>query len=170
MLTIARDRLPAARLIQQDMRLFRSPGRYDVVLCLFDAINHLTKFSDWRKVFRNAHRHLNDNGVFIFDINTEHRLSLQVSELPWVHEFGENLLLVDAGPLRGAVVNWNLRIFEHQGNNQYILHEANIPEAAFPVDRITAELKKTFRSVRIHDPERSRPSTRSERLFFVCTR
>ncbi len=99
MLTIARDRLPAARLIQQDMRLFRSPGRYDVVLCLFDAINHLTKFSDWRKVFRNAHRHLNDNGAFIFDINTEHRLSLQVSELPWVREFGENLLLVDAGPV-----------------------------------------------------------------------
>ena len=79
-------------------------------------------------------------------------------------------MVVDTGPLRGAVVNWNVRIFEHQGDNQYMLYEANIPEISFPPERITAELKNIFRSVQIHDPERSRPSNRSERLVYVCTR
>ena len=40
----------------------------------YDTINHLTLFSDWKKVFRNVSDHLKDNGLFVFDINTLHKL------------------------------------------------------------------------------------------------
>ena len=29
---------------------------FDVVLCVFDSINHLVRFSDWERVFDRARR------------------------------------------------------------------------------------------------------------------
>jgi hypothetical protein len=49
-----------------------------------------------------------------------------------------------------------------------LLHEENIQEAAFPTSKIVAALKVYFRRVTVIDTERSRPSTHSERLYFVC--
>jgi hypothetical protein len=45
-----------------------------MVLLLFDSANHMTSYSHLRRVFRNARRHLNDNGYFIFDFLTERGL------------------------------------------------------------------------------------------------
>jgi SAM-dependent methyltransferase len=92
MLSIARKRLPKIPFFRQDMTKFSIPRKFDAILCVYDSINHLKNFSDWRKVFARSKFHLNKNGVFIFDVNTEHKLK-SFSESPaWIHKFGKNYL------------------------------------------------------------------------------
>ena len=51
MLSVARKKVPRLKLFRQDMVDFRIDGRFDVIICVFDSINHVRRFSEWKKVF-----------------------------------------------------------------------------------------------------------------------
>jgi len=65
----ARERKLAMRVIQADMRDFRLPEPVDLILCEFDAINHVPRHSDFRRVAMAVARALNPDGWFFFDAN-----------------------------------------------------------------------------------------------------
>ena len=67
MLSIARKKVRRARLFRQNMVDFQIDDRFDVIFCVFDSINHVRRFSEWKKVFANTRRHLTPAGCFIFD-------------------------------------------------------------------------------------------------------
>ena len=168
MLSIAKRKVPQARLSRQDMVRFRLPERFDVICCVFDSINHILSFAHWKKLFANAGRHLSDQGVFIFDINTQKKLDRHIAEPPWVHEFGNNFLVMEITAAPRHASNWNIKVFERTQANRYLLHEENIQEASFPMNKIVSALRKHFRQIEIIDTDRRRPSSESERLYFVC--
>lgn len=71
MLAAARKKLPEGiRLYEADMSNFALNARFDAVICVYHGINHLLRFSDWKRFFECAYRHLNDGGVLVFDIFT----------------------------------------------------------------------------------------------------
>jgi len=148
---------------------FRIDGRYDVIFCVFDSINHVKRFSDWKKVFTAVRRHLSPGGCFIFDINTQRKLERLIAEPPWVHWFGRNLLIIDVTALPSGGSNWNVKVFEHLNGSRYALHEEDIVEVSFPSQQIVAALRAHYVKVRVVDSDRSRPSAKSERLIFTCT-
>lgn len=77
MLSIAYNKLrkyPNIKVLNQDMTEFNLNKKYDAILCLCDSMNYITKDEDLVRVFKNAYSHLNDDGVFIFDINSYYKL------------------------------------------------------------------------------------------------
>ena len=169
MLEIAARKVPHVRLIRADMTEVDLEEQFDVVLCVYDSINHLLQFAEWEKVLDRARAHLDDGGLFVFDVNTERRLASFVP-LPAVTEwFGDNnLMVMDVVDGGEGVFVWSIRIFEHLGKGSYRLHTEDIREVAFPAQRIRRGLQKQFRRVWTYDEERSRPSPASGRLHFVC--
>jgi len=170
MLSVARKKLPVARFYQTSMAPFELGERFDVIICVFDSINHLLSFVDWKRVFRSAARHLTDDGLFLFDINTERKLQRHIQEPPWVKPFDGNLLVMDITDAGHGVSNWNIKVFARQTKNSFRLFEEDIQEISFPSTRIREALLEKFKSVKIIDPMRRRPSGRSEKLYFVCKR
>jgi SAM-dependent methyltransferase len=168
MLSIARKKVPGARLSRQNMVRFRLRETFDVICCVYDSINHVLSFDDWKRLFANVDRHLPATGAFIFDINTQRKLDRHIAERPWVHKFGNNLLIMKVTAARNKASNWNIKIFERTKGKRYLLHEENIKEASFPVWNIVNALRAHFRRVEVIDPDRNRPSSKSERLYFVC--
>jgi SAM-dependent methyltransferase len=69
----AREKARAAgvpiKVIQGGMRTFRLPERGDLVLCRFDALNHVPRKSDLRLVVKSVARALRLGGYFYFDVN-----------------------------------------------------------------------------------------------------
>lgn len=77
MLTIAYDKLSRfknIKLIKQNMINFDISSKFDVILCICDSINYINDYRDLCKTFTNIRKHLNDGGLFIFDINSYHKL------------------------------------------------------------------------------------------------
>ncbi len=169
MLSIARHKVPRAKLFRQDMVDFQIDGRFDVICCVFDSINHVRRFADWKRVFARVRRHLSPGGCFIFNINTQRKLERHIAEPPWVHPFGKNLLIMAVTALPNRASNWNIKVFEHLSANRYLLHEEDIVEVSYPLEQIVAALLTHFAKVRVIDPERNRPTAKSERLFFIAT-
>jgi SAM-dependent methyltransferase len=65
----SRERKLALRVIRVDMRDFRLPEPVDLILSECDAINHVPRRSDLRRVTAAVARALNPGGWFYFDVN-----------------------------------------------------------------------------------------------------
>jgi len=150
------------------MASFELGQKFDVIICVFDSINHILSFADWGRVFRRVARHLAQGGLFLFDINTERKLRRHIREPAWVKQFDGHLLILDGADAGRGVSNWNIKIFERQTKDIYKLFEEDIQEISFPVGRIREALLEKFKAVKIIDPGRRRPSEMSETLYFLC--
>jgi SAM-dependent methyltransferase len=65
----ARSAGVAVRVIRADMRNFRLPQPVDLVTCEFDALNHVPRRSDLRRVLKAVSAALVPGGYFVFDVN-----------------------------------------------------------------------------------------------------
>jgi len=99
MLSVARRKVPKAKLFRQNMVDFKIADQFDVVCCVYDTINHVQRFSQWKRLFANVCRRLAPGGCFIFDINTQRKLQRVIAAPPWVHRFEKNLLIIDVTAL-----------------------------------------------------------------------
>jgi len=58
----------------------------------------------------------------------------------------------------------------HRRGNRYGLYEEDIKEISFPENKIRSALRKRFTNVKVIDAAQRAPSTKSDRLYFVCKR
>ncbi|HMQ70256.1 MAG TPA: class I SAM-dependent methyltransferase [Ignavibacteria bacterium] len=168
MIMIAKKKLPRADLSVEDIRKYEFDRKFDLILCLYDTINHITLFSDWKKIFKNTSEHLNANGLFVFDINTIFKLDYFTAISPIVHEFGKNYLIINIDKAGINLYNWNLKMFEKVRSNNYKLIETNIKESSFALIRIKTELEKYFNILKIEDDTGRSIKENSGRVFFIC--
>lgn len=66
-LKLARKKAPKAKFAEGDMRNFSLGKKFDLVLCLFTAINYNLSIRDLTSTLVNFKRHLNENGLIVFD-------------------------------------------------------------------------------------------------------
>jgi len=170
MLSVAARTVPAARLVQADITAFALPARFDVVMCMFDTLNHVTTVDGWNSLFRCAHEHLSDGGLFIFDVNTSGRLQRLAGAPPYLDEFDGNVVVMTVRSARDGLVLWETRIFEHQKDDIYRLHDEPIYELGLPVAQIRAALAGRFELMEEESLDGSPVSDSSDRLFFVYRR
>jgi len=170
MLSVAARTVPAARLVQADITAFALPARFDVVMCMFDTLNHVTTVDGWNSLFRCAHEHLSDGGLFVFDVNTSGRLQRLAGAPPYLDEFDGNVVVMTVRSARDGLVLWETRIFEHQKDDIYRLHDEPIYELGLPVAQIRAALAGRFELMEEESLDGSPVSDSSDRLFFVYRR
>jgi SAM-dependent methyltransferase len=152
MLAIAREKVPTARLVEGDMSSFALGEQFDVIVCVFDSLNHLLTFEAWESTFATVHDHLHSGGLFIFDVNTVGEFRRLGEEGAYVHDFDDNVLIMDVSLDEGfdsdrnggGLSHWDIRIFEDVGESQYLLHHEIISELAVPLTQLRASLASRF--------------------------
>jgi SAM-dependent methyltransferase len=170
MLSVAARTAPGARLLHGDMTSFTLPDRFDVVMCMFDTLNHVTTLEGWLRLFRCVHEHVSDDGLFIFDVNTTGRLQRLKGAPPYLDEFDETVVIMTVRSARDSLALWETRIFEHQADDLYRLHYEPIYELGVPVAQIRGALAGQFELLEEESLDGSPVSDSSDRLFFVYRR
>ncbi len=167
MLASAVRNVATASLVEADITTFSLGTRFDVVICVFDTLNHVPTFDSWRKVFGQVHAHLADGGLFVFDVNTVGRLR-RLSQAPgYVEDFGPHTLIMDVTPGGGDLSLWDVRIFEQVDGDQFRLHHERIPELGVPLTMIHEALAANFELLEATDPDGGRATGESNRVDFV---
>ncbi len=170
MLAKAAAAVPSATLVNADMTKIGLGTRFDVVICMFDTLNHLPEFASWLELFDRVHEHLADGGLFVFDVNTTGRLRGLSRALPYAQDFGDHTLIMNISAAHGNVVLWETKIFERLtgGDDLYRLHHEKIYELAVPLDTIREALSLHFEVLEETDLENGPVSDESERIYFAC--
>jgi SAM-dependent methyltransferase len=169
MLAVARKKLPEGiPLYEADMSSFALNARFDAVICVYNGINHLLRFSDWERFFECAYRHLNDGGVLVFDIFTIDDLKIIAGIPETVQQFGENYLRMRVRASAEAVFDWNIEL-ELQGNGRHELLTEVIRTASFPPEKIREALSERFVDIQIFESDGAISET-GTRIWFACTK
>jgi len=170
MLEIARRRCPHARLHLDDMTTFSLREQFDVVLCVFDTLNHVSTFDGWKSLFERVSTHLVDGGIFIFDINTLGRFRRLADMAPWVHDFDGHTLIMNVEFVDDVHSEWDIRVFEHLQDKNYVLHHELIVELGVRLQQVRDALALDFDLVEETDPTGAAPTDESDRAYFVYQR
>ena len=170
MLAVARTKVPTAQLIEGDMSSFALGQRFDVVVCVFDSLNHLLSFAEWVSMFAAVEDHLVEGGLFIVDVNTLGELRRLGEEPPWVYEFDEHVLIMDVALAGDGLSWWDIRIFEHVGESQYLLHHEEIGELGVELSRLRTALESRFVVLEEVDEVGDPPTDESVKAHFALRR
>jgi len=140
MLAICASKVPGARLVEGDMRSFDLGEQFDVVVCVFDTVNHLLDVPSWISLIGCAHRHLTAGGLFVLDVNTVGELRRLGDEPPWVYDFDGGTAVIDVTFAQGdgglGLTDWDVRIFERVTATRFELHHERIGELALPLAQV----------------------------------
>jgi SAM-dependent methyltransferase len=167
MLAVARKAMPDALLVRGDMTAFSLPARFDVVICMFDTLNHVPSFDGWLSLFSCVHEHLAEGGLFIFDVNTAGRLRRLDGAPPFLDEFDGNMVIMTVRSAHDGLSLWETRIFDRQHDDIYKLHHERIYELGVPLAVIRAALAGRFELLEEASLDGSPVSDESDRVFFA---
>jgi ubiquinone/menaquinone biosynthesis C-methylase UbiE len=74
MLEVAKNKVSEAKVsvefLLSDMRKFSLPEKVDLTVSLYDSLNYITNPKELVRVFARVKANLNQNGFFMFDMNT----------------------------------------------------------------------------------------------------
>lgn len=176
MLAVAAANVPDAGLVLGDMACFSFGRTFDAVVCVFDTLNHLLTFEDWRSTFDSVGDHLAPGGLFVFDVNTVGELRRLGEDPPAVYDFGRGVAIVDVAFAHdgedGGLSQWDIRIFEDGGGDidgcDYRLHRELIGELGVSLDRICTEVESRFDLLELTDGDRFVATDDSVKAHFVC--
>ena len=68
MLKIAKQKASNAKFLEGSMQTFKSKEKFDIITCLFTAINYNKNISELETTIKNFYNLLNKGGILIFDL------------------------------------------------------------------------------------------------------
>lgn len=141
MLDYAKENAPAVEFIHADARNFNIGEKFNAVVCLFDSINHLLCENDVLKVFKNIYEHLEENGIFVFDVNSlSSSIDVDLSDFSAVED---NEVFISQGVYNSIekLITYNLTAFIKE-NNKWIRYDNKIYERYYEEKLLISLLKK----------------------------
>lgn len=165
MLKFAKKKLPDVKFVNADMVNFSLNERYDVIIIAYDTINHILNEDDWCQTFNNVYNHLNEGGVFLFDCNTQEKLSFMADNArPGIKRSKNGYIVMDV--VYEAPI-YKYKLFFINKNKKYTLKTEDIGEIA--VSKLkTKKMLGLFKKIYIDEWKGDLPSKKTERMFFLC--
>jgi hypothetical protein len=139
-----------------------------VITCLYDSVNHLLSFDDWKKFFDESFHHLNLNGLFIFDINTLNKLEELQQESTLEKTVGDKTFIMKVTTSPEGIYNWNIQIIKRNLDNSIEKYEENIKETSFRIKEISDYLLGNFKSIKVVDIDGFESNDNTKRVYFIC--
>ncbi|MGN1417722.1 MAG: class I SAM-dependent DNA methyltransferase, partial [Acutalibacteraceae bacterium] len=119
----------------QELDLF---GTVDAAVCTLDSINHVTEESAIREIFRRVSLFMNDQGIFIFDVNTPYKHESILSDNTFVYDM-ENVFCVWQNTYneKDRSVRVSLDIFEKDDDDDvYYRRSEEFSERSYELEKI----------------------------------
>ncbi|WP_308618982.1 methyltransferase domain-containing protein [uncultured Eubacterium sp.] len=173
MLEIASNRFFEAgnnfSLLKAKMQEFELSEKADACICCLDSINHLNNIDDVQAAFKNVYDSLNNNGLFVFDVNTVYKHNEVLADNTFVFDEDDYYLVWDNEAVDDRTVRILLDMFLFNGEN-YDRFSEEFEETAYSVEELSTLLKNSgFVDIKVYDElSYDEPKNDSERLYFVC--
>ncbi|SFL65685.1 class I SAM-dependent DNA methyltransferase [Salibacterium qingdaonense] len=163
------DRGFSPSLYHEDMRTFRLPASYDVVISFCDSLNYITEESDLHHTFNTFYEHLNEGGSLVFDVHSTDYVKEVLQDFSFADAAGDAAYIWNVIPTgRELEVQHDLSLFIHRGDNAYERFDERHLQRTFPISTYCTILKTCgFELCGIYgdftwDP----PGEETDRIFF----
>jgi len=160
-LEVARKVIPDAKLFAQSMDNFNINKKFDVIFSVHECINEVKYYKNWESTFRHAHEHLQEKGLFIFDMRTEKHLEDMKRQIVKLEETPTGYVY-DNTIVQGNKLTWDTTYFKKVKEGLYKIEKDRYDELIYPVEKVRKSLAKRFNIIKIKFFEDKR------KVMFVC--
>ncbi len=170
MLEKAEVNLNKKELVLWNMTNFDLKKTFDTVLCNYNSICHLLTWKEWQEFFDMTSKHLEKDGLFIFDINTLYEFDSITNDFAQFYNFDNDTVCLEMHK-KDWIYEWLVKIFKKSEDweKKYDLIEEVVKENSFPINKIKKELKeKGFKIMEMIDYHYWEVTAQSERVYFIC--
>ncbi len=168
----AQENRSSVRYYVQDAAELELGETFDLIVSLFDSLNNITAPARFAEAMRRAYQHLNSNGVFIFDLNTEYA---------FVRKFFDQTQLDERAPLRyrwrsqydkaTRLCTVQMEFWVREGETERYFTEVHTQRAYSEQEVRTMLYDAGFPEVHLFDAYTLHPpERRSDRVFYVALR
>ncbi|HSP47815.1 MAG TPA: class I SAM-dependent methyltransferase [Clostridiaceae bacterium] len=172
MLTIASEKLERLGVSYEGfcipMEEMRFSKTFSLVTSILDSVNYLIEEGAVERFFKAVFDHLEDDGLFVFDINSPYKLREVLGNNEYLYT-GDDIVYTWENFLEGDLLEMQLNFFIRKGT-LYERVEEHHTERVFSEKELSDILLRTgFKSVTTYDgytPERVTETT--ERITFVA--
>lgn len=169
MLEIAKAKLVGVELYEDDTTSFNLDKKFDVIICVFDSLNHLLTFQQWEQFFDRTKEHLNDNGLFIMDVNTISKLDKLSSLSAFRLDLKNGYQIARVAKEPNGIYHWLMDVYVTNNNAIPEVIKNDIPETAFSLQQTEEALRQRFVAVERFTPDATVADELADRIYFACT-
>lgn len=153
-----------------DMCVINLEKEFDVVLCNYNSICHLTSWKEWQDFFTNASKHLKKWGLLIFDINTVWEFENISRDFAQFYNIGDDTICLEMQKT-AWLYEWIVKMFVKNMHWNYDLHIEKILEVSFQIKKIKQELiEQNFEIIHLEDFHKWVIDAESERVYFIASK
>ncbi len=157
----------------QDMREFELYGTVRGVVSICDSMNYILEEEELSEVFRLVHNYLDNEGIFIFDMNTMYKYKTILAD----HTFAEDretssFIWENFYDEEEAINQYDLSLFVQEEDGRYRKYEETHLQRAYEQRKVEELLRKSgLELLHVYDAfTKEIPAENSERIYFVCRR
>ena len=156
--------------INRDMSRFESNVMFDLAICCFDGMNHITDPEKLNDVFINVSKCISPGGLFIFDLNSAYKFNRIYSDNVYYESY-DDLTYIWQNNYNNetGMASFELTFFQKDTDGKYIRYDETIYEKYYSTKAIdkaskASGLKKTavYNGYSFNEPDR-----RSQRLLYI---
>ncbi len=172
MLMVAREKSEGMDILylNQDMCDFELYGTVDFIVSSLDCVNYITDKRDLLKVMKLVNNYLEPGGLFIFDINTRHKLENIIGNNTFILE-NEDIFCSwqNEYDKKRKICDFYLTFF-CKDKEGYVRFDEQHSERAYEIEEIKTIIEKSgMKLLKVyHDHSFENPAKDSGRVFFVA--
>ena len=155
--------------LNQDMREFELYGTVRAVISLCDTMNYLTEYDDLVNVCRLVNNYLDPNGIFLFDLKTDHYFKSigcqsfcdadeEVSFI-WDNDYDEEK----------RINSYALTLFVQEEDNRYERFDEYHEQRAFSIDEVRCAIEESGMIFLSAIDKNGAPATKdTDRVYIIA--
>lgn len=157
----------------QDMRELELYGTVSAVVSVCDSINYILEEEELVQVFRLVNNYLEENGIFIFDLNTEYKYQELLGDNVIAENRQEASFIWENYYYKEEKINeyqLTLYVKEEKKENGFIRYEETHFQRAYSLETIKQLLQKAgMEYVTAYDAfTKQPPKLKSERIYIIA--
>lgn len=175
MLEIARDKMQELGLdilyLMQDMREFELYGTVNAVVSICDSMNYILEYEDLVKVIKLVNNYLEQDGYFIFDLNTPYKYREQLGDQTIAEDREEISFIWDNYFDQETGINeYDLSIFIRESDGRYRKYEETHYQRAYKLSEIQKAIEQAgMEYITAYDAfTKEPPKPDSERIYIIA--
>ena len=157
------------KILCQDMTNLNLNRKFDLITCVLDSSNYIIEESKFIDYIKSVKNHLNDEGIFIFDINSYYKLSTILGNNTYTYN-EEEVFYVWENNFQDDLLSMYLTFFVKENNNDlYERFEEEHLEKAYKEEFIEKTLKSLDLKIigKFDGYSKNEVNSTTERIVYV---
>ena len=157
----------------QDMREFELYGTVRGVVSICDSMNYILEDEDLLTVFGLVHNYLDNEGIFIFDLNTMYKYETILADNTFAEDREESGFIWENYYDEEDEINqYDLSLYVREEDGRYRKYEETHLQRAYRQERGEELIRESgLELLHVYDAfTKNLPAEDSERIYFVCRR